>query len=46
MRLARKVNRKHKNTPRCCGEQMTYKAGYGYVCEKCGKLKKDKLHED
>lgn len=23
----------------CCGQKMTYKTDYGYVCEICGKLK-------
>ena len=35
----RKQQRKGKNKTRCCGEQMTYKSGYGYVCKICGKAK-------
>lgn len=31
--------RKNKHKTSCCGKQMTYKVGYGYVCEKCGKTK-------
>ncbi len=43
MRFARKLKRKEQNKrkTRCCGGQMTYKDGYGYVCEKCGKVKHD-----
>lgn len=39
MSFARKLKRKtqNKRKTRCCGQQMTHKAGYGYVCEKCGK---------
>ena len=35
MRFARKLKlkRKGKNKTRCCGQQMTYKDGYGYVCD-------------
>ena len=40
MRFARKLRRKEKHTLRCCGQKMTYKDGYGYVCEICGKVKK------
>ena len=40
MRFARKLRRKEKHTLRCCGQKMTYKNGYGYVCEICGKAKK------
>lgn len=44
MGIVRKIKRgpKSKGKPHCCGEQMTYKNGYGYVCEKCGKVKKAK----
>ena len=35
----RKQKRKDLNKTSCCGQQMTYKQGYGYVCEKCGKSK-------
>ena len=27
------AEREGKNKTRCCGEEMTYKDGYGYVCE-------------
>lgn len=40
MSFARKLKRKDKNKTNCCGAQMAYKNGYGYVCEKCGKVKK------
>ena len=46
MKFARKLKRKGKNKTRCCGEQMTYKDGYGYVCEICGKVKKDNRYAD
>ena len=39
MSLERKLKRKGLNKRSCCGRQMTYKEGYGYVCEQCGKLK-------
>lgn len=35
----RKQKRKELHKTSCCGQQMTYKQGYGYVCEICGKLK-------
>lgn len=43
MSFARKLKRKTKNKrkTRCCGQQMIHKAGYGYVCEICGKVKHD-----
>lgn len=43
MSFARKLRRKTQNKmkTRCCGQQMTHKAGYGYVCEICGKIKND-----
>lgn len=46
MSFSRKLRRKGKYTLRCCGSQMTYKDGYGYVCEKCGKVRNDKRHDD
>ena len=45
MKFARKLRRKNKKNTRCCGEQMTYKDGYGYVCEKCGKVKEGAKNE-
>lgn len=36
----RKQKRKELHKTHCCGKQMTYKHGYGYVCEKCGKTRK------
>lgn len=43
MNFARKLKRKAQNKRKthCCGQQMTHKAGYCYVCEKCGKVKHD-----
>ena len=43
MNFARKLKRKtqNKRKRRCCGQQMTQKDGYGYVCEICGKVKYD-----
>lgn len=35
----RKQKRKELHKTSCCGQQMTYKHGYGYVCEKCGKAR-------
>lgn len=36
----RKRKRKELHKTSCCGQQMTYKQGYGYVCEKCrGEIK-------
>ena len=35
----RKQKRKELHKTICCGQQMTYKQGYGYVCEICGRLK-------
>lgn len=35
----RKQKRKYKHKTNCCGKQMIYKVGYGYICEKCGKTK-------
>ena len=40
MSFARKLKRKGLNKTSCCGKQMTYKDGYGHVCEKCGKGKR------
>lgn len=47
MSFAKKLKRKNQNKRKlhCCGEQMTYKDGYGYVCEKCGKVKKGGKNE-
>ena len=45
MNFARNLRRKNKKKTRCCGEQMTYKDGYGYVCEKCGKVKEGAKNE-
>lgn len=35
MSFARKLKHKTQNKmkTRCCGQQMTHKTGYGYVCE-------------
>lgn len=40
MSFARKLKRKEQNKrkTRCCGQQMTHKAGYGYICEKYGVM--------
>lgn len=38
-RFARKIKRKTEPRLKCCGEKMTRKEGYGYVCEQCGKCK-------
>ena len=46
MGFARKLKRKGKNKMRCCGQQMTYKDGYGYVCEICGKMKEVSFNAD
>ena len=43
--LKRKLKRKYLHETRCCGHQMTYKCGYGYVCETCGKTKKENKDE-
>jgi hypothetical protein len=47
MGIVRKIKRepKSKGKTRCCGEQMTYKDGYNYVCERCGKVKKGGKNE-
>lgn len=38
----RKQKGKELHKTSCCGQQMTYKHEYGYVCEKCGKAKQVK----
>lgn len=42
MSFKRKLQRKlQPKVPKCCGEKMTFKHGYGcYVCESCGKEKR------
>lgn len=35
--VLRKFKRKGLNKTSCCGKQMTYKEGYGYVCMECRK---------
>lgn len=35
----RKQKRKDLHKTNCCGQQMTYKQGHGYVCEICGRFK-------
>lgn len=39
MKWARKQKRKELHKTSCCGGQMVYKEGYGYVCQTCGKIK-------
>lgn len=39
MNWRRKQKRKDLHKLHHCGRQMTYKYGYGYVCEECGKRK-------
>lgn len=40
MNWTRKQKRKELHKTHCCGKQMSFKPGYGYVCEKCGKRKR------
>lgn len=41
----RKQKRKGLHKTSCCGIRMKYKPGYGYVCEKCGRVKEEAQDE-
>ena len=34
------------NLKSCCGQRMSYKEGYGYTCERCGKEKRGNGNEN